>query len=34
MFLVDTEHGRIVGDEEIKSSLAAEHPTTSGCTPA
>jgi glutamate synthase (NADPH/NADH) large chain len=26
MFLVDTEHGRIVDDEEIKSALAAEHP--------
>ncbi len=26
MFLVDTEQGRIVGDEEIKSALAAEHP--------
>ncbi|MGN6245287.1 MAG: glutamate synthase large subunit [Motilibacteraceae bacterium] len=26
MFLVDTEHGRIVEDDEIKSSLAAEHP--------
>ncbi len=26
MFLVDTEHGRIIGDEEIKSSLAAQHP--------
>lgn len=26
MFLVDTAEGRIVGDEEIKSSLAAEHP--------
>ncbi|WP_328389734.1 glutamate synthase large subunit [Nocardia sp. NBC_00416] len=26
MFLVDTAQGRIVGDEEIKSRLAAEHP--------
>ncbi|HXH59595.1 glutamate synthase large subunit [Iamia sp.] len=26
MFLVDTEQGRIVGDEEIKSTLAGEHP--------
>ena len=26
MFLVDTEHGRIVSDDEIKSSLAAENP--------
>ena len=26
MFLVDTAQGRIVSDEEIKSSLAAEHP--------
>ncbi len=26
MFLVDTEHGRIVSDDEIKSSLAAQHP--------
>ncbi|MDP9220067.1 MAG: glutamate synthase large subunit [Actinomycetota bacterium] len=26
MFLVDTARGRIVSDEEIKSSLAAEHP--------
>jgi len=26
MFLVDTEHGRIVSDEEVKSSLAAEKP--------
>ncbi len=26
MFLVDTEHGRIIGDEEIKSSLAQQHP--------
>jgi glutamate synthase (NADPH/NADH) large chain len=26
MFLVDTREGRIVGDEEIKASLAAEHP--------
>ncbi|GAA2478133.1 glutamate synthase large subunit [Terrabacter carboxydivorans] len=26
MFLVDTEHGRIVGDEEIKSQLAAAKP--------
>ncbi len=26
MFLVDTAHGRIVEDEEIKSSLAAENP--------
>ncbi|WP_168581604.1 glutamate synthase large subunit [Gephyromycinifex aptenodytis] len=26
MFLVDTEHGRIVGDEEIKAGLAAQHP--------
>lgn len=26
MFLVDTAQGRIVGDEEIKSTLAAEHP--------
>jgi glutamate synthase (NADPH/NADH) large chain len=26
MFLVDTAQGRIVGDEEIKTTLAAEHP--------
>ncbi len=26
MFLVDTAEGRIVGDEELKSTLAAEHP--------
>ncbi|HET7398413.1 MAG TPA: glutamate synthase large subunit [Intrasporangium sp.] len=26
MFLVDTEHGRIVGDDEIKTQLAAAHP--------
>jgi glutamate synthase (NADPH/NADH) large chain len=26
MFLVDTEHGRIIEDEEIKNRLAAEHP--------
>src|SRR5699024_11351175 len=26
MFLVDTEQGRIIDDEEIKTSLAAEHP--------
>ncbi|GAA2163193.1 glutamate synthase large subunit [Pedococcus bigeumensis] len=26
MFLVDTEHGRIVSDDEVKSSLAAQHP--------
>src|ERR1700736_540568 len=26
MFLVDTRQGRIVGDEEIKAELAAEHP--------
>src|ERR1700761_826444 len=26
MFLVDTEQGRIVADEEIKAELAAEHP--------
>ena len=26
MFLVDTEHGRIIGDEEIKTSLASQHP--------
>jgi glutamate synthase (NADPH/NADH) large chain len=26
MFLVDTEHGRLIGDEEIKSSLAAQNP--------
>ena len=26
MFLVDTEHGRLVSDDEVKSSLAAEHP--------
>ena len=26
MFLVDTEHGRLVGDDQIKSELAAEHP--------
>src|SRR4051794_1164494 len=26
MFLVDTSQGRIVGDEEIKGELAAEHP--------
>ncbi|WP_312721172.1 glutamate synthase large subunit [Mobilicoccus sp.] len=26
MFLVDTEQGRIVGDDEVKAALAAEHP--------
>jgi glutamate synthase (NADPH/NADH) large chain len=26
MFLVDTEHGRIVSDDEIKSQLAGSHP--------
>jgi glutamate synthase (NADPH/NADH) large chain len=26
MFLVDTAQGRIIGDDEIKSALAAEHP--------
>jgi len=26
MFLIDTEQGRIIDDEEIKMSLAAEHP--------
>ncbi len=26
MFLVDTEEGRIVADEEIKNTIAAEHP--------
>ncbi|KNX37276.1 glutamate synthase large subunit [Luteipulveratus halotolerans] len=26
MFLVDTEHGRIVGDDEVKAGLAAENP--------
>ena len=26
MFLIDTEQGRIIGDEEIKETLAAEHP--------
>ncbi len=26
MFLIDTEQGRIVGDDEIKDALAAEHP--------
>ena len=26
IFLVDTEQGRIIGDEEIKTTLAAEHP--------
>jgi glutamate synthase (NADPH/NADH) large chain len=26
MFLVDTEQGRIIGDEEIKRSVATEHP--------
>ena len=26
MFLIDTEQGRIIDDEEIKKSLAAEHP--------
>ena len=26
MFLVDTEEGRIVADEEIKNAIAAEHP--------
>jgi glutamate synthase (NADPH/NADH) large chain len=26
MFLVDTSQGRIIGDEELKQSLAAEHP--------
>jgi glutamate synthase (NADPH/NADH) large chain len=26
MFLVDTSQGRILGDEEVKSQLAAEHP--------
>jgi glutamate synthase (NADPH/NADH) large chain len=31
MFLVDTSLGRIVGDEEIKASLAAEHPYEQWC---
>ncbi|MGI8937269.1 MAG: glutamate synthase large subunit [Iamia sp.] len=26
MFLVDTDEGRIIADEEVKSTLAAEHP--------
>lgn len=26
MFLVDTEHGRIVSDDEVKASLASQHP--------
>src|SRR3954466_2034692 len=26
MFLVDTEQGRIIEDDEIKTALAAEHP--------
>ncbi len=26
MFLVDTEHGRLVSDEEVKADLAAQHP--------
>ncbi|MBF6066007.1 glutamate synthase large subunit [Nocardia terpenica] len=26
MFLVDTSQGRIIGDDELKSTLAAEHP--------
>ena len=26
MFLVDTEHGRIVPDDEVKASLAGQHP--------
>ncbi len=26
MFLVDTEHGRIISDDEIKRTLAAQHP--------
>lgn len=26
MFLVDTEHGRIVPDDEVKAGLAAQHP--------
>jgi glutamate synthase (NADPH/NADH) large chain len=26
MFLVDTEHGRLVGDDEIKADLASQHP--------
>ncbi len=26
MFLVDTEHGRLVSDDQIKSELASEHP--------
>ncbi len=26
MFLVDTEHGRLVGDDEIKAELAAQNP--------
>ncbi|MGF1948943.1 hypothetical protein ACQUFD_17950, partial [Enterococcus gallinarum] len=26
MFLVDTAQGRIISDDEIKSTLAAEHP--------
>ena len=26
MFLVDTEHGRIVADDEVKAALAAQHP--------
>jgi glutamate synthase (NADPH/NADH) large chain len=31
MFLVDTSLGRIVGDEEIKAALAAEHPYEDWC---
>jgi glutamate synthase (ferredoxin) len=30
MFLVDTEQGRIVADEEIKHKIATERPTASG----
>ncbi|HET6976752.1 MAG TPA: glutamate synthase large subunit [Pyrinomonadaceae bacterium] len=26
LFLVDTKHGRIIGDDELKQSLAREHP--------
>ena len=34
MFLVDTDAGRIIEDDEIKAALAAAKPGTSGSTPA
>ena len=33
MFLIDTNLGRIVGDDEIKETLAAQHPYGEGSTP-